>query len=70
MPPEGEAGWGQSGEGACKEVWAEGAEGGAEADASQVGGRGGWEAEALEGEWADLSVVKGRCSPRGTEGRH
>ena len=38
MPPEGEAGWGQSGEGACKEVWAEGAEGGAEADASQVGG--------------------------------
>ena len=34
------------------------------------GGRGGWEAEALEGEWADLSVVKGRCSPRGTEGRH
>ena len=32
--------------------------------------RGGCEAQALEGEGADLSLVKGRCSPRGTEGRH
>lgn len=32
--------------------------------------RGGWEAQALEGEGAHLSLVKGRCSPRGTEGSH
>lgn len=42
MPPEGEARWGQSGVGggeeACKLVWEEGAEGGTQADASQVGG--------------------------------
>ena len=33
-------------------------------------GRGGWEAQALEREGADLSLVKGRCSLRGSEGRH